>query len=51
MLKFAEKHNILNFINSYYESLIAIKRAGANAIITYGAIEICQFLKNNPQTT
>jgi len=45
MLYFAAKNNAFNFYHAYYESLIAIKRAGANAIITYGAIEMAKFIK------
>ena len=44
MLKLAAKNNILNFENGLLESLIAFKRAGASAIITYGAMEIAKIL-------
>ncbi len=35
------KSGVVDFEKCLYESLIAIKRAGANFIITYGAIDIC----------
>jgi porphobilinogen synthase len=47
MIYFAAKNNAFDFISSYYESLLSIKRAGARAIITYLAIDIAIFLKNN----
>ena len=45
MLKIAAKNNLIDFDEVFYENLIAFKRAGASAIITYGAIEIAQKLK------
>ncbi len=39
MLKLAAEKNALDFDVAYFESLIAMKRAGSSAIITYGAIE------------
>lgn len=45
MLKFAEKAGALDFEAVFYESLISMKRAGASAIITYGAIEAARFFK------
>lgn len=42
MLKFAAEKNALDFEAAYYESLIAMKRAGSSAIITYGAILAAQ---------
>ncbi len=39
MLKHAATQGAFNFENAFYESLVAIKRAGASAVITYGAIE------------
>ncbi len=40
MLKFASKHGALDYKASLHESLIAFKRAGACAIITYGALDV-----------
>jgi porphobilinogen synthase len=40
MLKIAAKNNILDFNQAMMESVMAMKRAGATAIITYAAIEI-----------
>lgn len=42
MLKLAAEKNALDFEAAYYESLIAIKRAGSSAIITYGAMLAAQ---------
>ncbi len=39
MLKHAAKAGVLDFKATYHESLIAFKRAGVSAIITYGALE------------
>jgi porphobilinogen synthase len=39
MLKYAANNGAFDFDNALFESLIAFKRAGASAIITYGAIE------------
>ncbi len=39
MLKLAAEKNLLDFDAAFFESLIAFKRAGASAVITYGAIE------------
>lgn len=44
MLKFLAQNSGTNFDDLYYESLIAIKRAGAYGIITYGAINITKKL-------
>ncbi|MES2677360.1 MAG: porphobilinogen synthase [Pseudomonadota bacterium] len=46
MLKLAAKEGILDFDAGLYETLIAFKRAGATAIITYGAMEIAAQLKH-----
>jgi porphobilinogen synthase len=43
MLKFLAQNSGTNFDDLYYESLIAIKRAGAYGIITYGAIDITKY--------
>lgn len=45
MLKLAAQNKILNFEDALLESLIAFKRAGCSAIITYGAMDIARFLK------
>jgi porphobilinogen synthase len=44
MMKFAAEKGALDFENVFYESLIAMKRAGSSAIITYGAIEMAKSL-------
>jgi porphobilinogen synthase len=46
MLKLLAKHNNLDFYQLCFEHLIAIKRAGAQAIICYSALEIAKWLKN-----
>ena len=45
MMQAAAKNNLLNFRNIQLECLLAFKRAGANAIITYSAIEIAKILR------
>lgn len=45
MLKFAAEHNCLDFDAALIESLTAMKRAGANAIFTYGALEAAHILR------
>tara|TARA_B100001750_G_scaffold137342_1_gene109299 strand:- start:1853 stop:2740 length:888 start_codon:yes stop_codon:yes gene_type:complete len=47
MMKAADKNNWLNFPSAQLECLLAFKRAGANAIITYSAIEIAKILKRH----
>jgi len=44
MLKFGAERGIFSYEKALYESLIAFKRAGANAIITYAAIEMAEIL-------
>jgi len=44
MLKFAAKAGALDFDAALYESLIAFKRAGASAVISYAALEMAKFL-------
>jgi porphobilinogen synthase len=44
MLKLAHQHKILDFNKACYENLIAMKRAGCSAIITYGAMEMARFI-------
>ena len=39
MLKFAAEKGAFDFDAAFYESLMAFKRAGASAVISYGAIE------------
>jgi porphobilinogen synthase len=39
MLKFAALQGVLDFDSAFFESLMAFKRAGASAVISYGAIE------------
>lgn len=45
MLKMAAKHDAFDFDAAFYESLVAFKRAGASAIISYGAIEAAKKIK------
>jgi len=45
MLKLAAEAGFLDFDATLFETLIAFKRAGANAIITYGAMEMAEKLK------
>ncbi len=45
MLKYLAKYSKLDFNKLLLENLIAIKRAGATGIISYGAIEIVKNLK------
>jgi len=46
MMKFAAIQNAFDFIDTMYESLIACKRAGASAIITYAAIEMAKKIQS-----
>ena len=46
MLKLAAEAGLLDFDKALFETLIAFKRAGANAIITYGAMEMAEKIKN-----
>jgi porphobilinogen synthase len=46
MLKLLAKHNNINFYQLCFEQLIAIKRAGAQAIICYSALDMAKWLKN-----
>ena len=43
MLKLLSQNSGADFVDLCYESLIAIKRAGAYGIITYGAIEMAKY--------
>ena len=44
MLKFAAEKGAFDFDTAFYESLMAFKRAGASAVISYGAIEVAKKL-------
>ena len=44
MLKFAAEKGAFDFDAAFYESLMAFKRAGASAVISYGAIEVAKKL-------
>jgi porphobilinogen synthase len=46
MIKFASEAGALRWKESIFESLIAIKRAGATAIFTYAAMEVAEMLQN-----
>lgn len=45
MLKLASEERVINWHDGMIESLIAIKRSGAQAIFTYAAMEIARILK------
>jgi porphobilinogen synthase len=47
MLKFAAEHEAFDFEAAFYESLMSFKRAGASAIISYGAIEAVKKIFRN----
>jgi porphobilinogen synthase len=48
MLKLAAREGLIDFETGLYESLMAFRRAGATAIISYGAMEIVQkYLSKN----
>lgn len=44
MLKIAAEKGIFDFDKAFFENLVAFKRAGASAVITYGAIEAAKKL-------
>lgn len=46
MLKLSAEHKFLDAKKAILESLISIKRAGADAILTYFALEAAKFLNN-----
>jgi len=49
MLKIAAAHNLFDYQTTMLESLLSCKRAGANAIFTYAAMEIAEWLRDqNP---
>ena len=45
MLKAAQEKQYLNFESSLHETLLSIKRAGADMIISYGALELAYSLR------
>ena len=45
MLKHAADAGAFAFKDAYLESLLSIRRAGARAVITYGAVEAAQWLR------
>lgn len=45
MLKYASQNGVCNFEDILFENLIAQKRAGVTAIVTYGAIEMAKELQ------
>ena len=45
MLKLAQKNGIINYEKVMMETLLSMKRAGANIIITYHAKEACKILQ------
>jgi porphobilinogen synthase len=47
MIKIAAQHNLINEEQAMIESLIAIKRAGADFIISYFAKDVARFLSKN----
>jgi porphobilinogen synthase len=44
MLRFASENGAFEFLPAMLESLLAIKRAGADAILTYAAMEVAEIL-------
>jgi porphobilinogen synthase len=47
MLKAAAQNGWLDYDKCLMETLIAFRRAGASAILTYGAIDAARLLQNN----
>ena len=47
MVKSASKNNFIDEMETILEILYSIKRAGANAIISYHALDIAKYLKSN----
>ena len=47
MLKIAAKSGCFDFEQVMLESLYSFKRAGASAVLTYGAVAIAQFMEKN----
>lgn len=48
MLKAASERGWLDFDRSILESLVSFKRAGADAVLTYAAIEVAKLLARSP---
>jgi porphobilinogen synthase len=46
MIKLLAKNGLINELDGFFESLICLKRAGADYIISYYAKEIAKWLKN-----
>ena len=47
MVKSASEKNFIDGIETILEILHSIKRSGANAIISYHALEVAKYLKAN----
>lgn len=47
MITFAAQNKALDYKKAILESLLCFKRAGANAIMTYFALEVAEYLQNN----
>ena len=47
MVKSASQNNFIDEIETILEILHSIKRSGANAIISYHALDIAKYLKSN----
>lgn len=47
MLKFAAQHNCFEFEPALFEALTALKRAGGDAILSYGALEVAKYIKHH----
>ena len=45
MLRAGHQAGVLEFTDALYESLIAIKRAGASLILTYGALDVADYIE------
>ncbi len=46
IMKSNEKNKLFDYENCLYESMIALKRAGSNAIISYHGLEMAKIIKN-----
>lgn len=46
MIKFAAKHGVVNEIKAFYEMMIAFKRSGCRAVITYAAMDLAKYINN-----
>ena len=46
MIKFAAEAGALNFKDAMMESLLAFKRAGADMILTYSALDAAHWIQN-----